>query len=154
MPTWWRHQMERFSALLALCAGTRSFDIFFDLSLNNRLSTQWRGWWFETPSSPLWRHCNEFQHLRSIFIITPISTDYCNRKNTATDVQCAYRRTTGSSSALGSSRSSESWVWLGAKDVTLTICVNYSKLGEFTLNLICSLMKQVMVSQKLIQCPK
>ena len=43
--TWWRHQMEVFSALLALCAGnslvagefpakrlvTRSFDVFFDL---------------------------------------------------------------------------------------------------------------------------
>ena len=44
---WWRHQMETFSALLALCAGnspvtgefpsqrpvTRSFDVFFDLCL-------------------------------------------------------------------------------------------------------------------------
>ena len=47
--TWWRHQMETFSALLAICAGnspvpgefptqrpvTQSFDIFFDLRLNN-----------------------------------------------------------------------------------------------------------------------
>ena len=46
---WWRHQMETFSALLAICAGnspvpgefpaqrpvTRSFDVFFDLRLNN-----------------------------------------------------------------------------------------------------------------------
>ena len=46
---WWRHQMETFSALLALCAGkspvtgefpsqrpvTQSFDVFFDLCLNN-----------------------------------------------------------------------------------------------------------------------
>ena len=23
-----------------------------------RLSKQWRGWWFETPSRPLWHHCN------------------------------------------------------------------------------------------------
>ena len=37
---------------------TRSFDIFFDLRLNKRLSKQWRGWWFETPSHSLWRHCN------------------------------------------------------------------------------------------------
>ena len=37
---------------------TRSFDVFFDLRLNKRLSEQSRGWWFETPSRPLWRHCN------------------------------------------------------------------------------------------------
>ena len=69
---WWRHQMEAFSALLAICAGnspvpgefpaqkpvTRSFDVFFDLRLNKRLSKQMWGWWFETLSCPLWRHCN------------------------------------------------------------------------------------------------
>ena len=51
---WWRHEMDTFSALLALCAGnspvtgefpsqrpvTRSFDVFFDLRLNKRLSKQ------------------------------------------------------------------------------------------------------------------
>ena len=37
---------------------TRSFDIFFDLRLNKRLSKLWLGWWFETPSRSLWRHCN------------------------------------------------------------------------------------------------
>ena len=72
--TWWRHQMETFSALLATCAGnspvpdefstqrpvTRSFDVFFDLRLNKRLSKQWRGWWFETLSCPLWRHRDDF----------------------------------------------------------------------------------------------
>ena len=65
--------METFSALLALCAGnspvngefpaqrpvTRSFDVFFDMCLNKQLSKQSWGWWFETPSRPLWRHCNE-----------------------------------------------------------------------------------------------
>ena len=70
--SWWRHQMEAFSALLALCAGnspasgefpaqrpvTRSFDVFFDLCLNKRLRKQWRGWWFETLLCPLWSHCN------------------------------------------------------------------------------------------------
>ena len=64
--------METFSALLAICAGnspvpgeflaqrpvTRSFDIFFDLRLNKRLSKQSWGWWFETLSCPLWRHSN------------------------------------------------------------------------------------------------
>ena len=68
--SWWRHQMETFSALLAICAGnspvpgefpaqrpvTRSFDVFFDLRLNKRLSKQSWGRWFETLS--LWRHCN------------------------------------------------------------------------------------------------
>ena len=37
----------------------RSFDVFFDLRLNKWLSKQSWGWWFETPSRPLWRHCNE-----------------------------------------------------------------------------------------------
>ena len=70
--SWWRHQMETFSALLAICAGkslvtgefptqrpvTRSFDIFFDLRLNKRLRKQWWDWWFETPSRSSWRQCN------------------------------------------------------------------------------------------------
>ena len=33
---------------------TRSFDVFFDLRLNKQLSKQLWGWWFETPSCPLW----------------------------------------------------------------------------------------------------
>ena len=37
---------------------TRSFDDFFDLHLNKRLSKQSRRRQFETPSSSLWRHCN------------------------------------------------------------------------------------------------
>ena len=37
---------------------TRSFDVFFDLRLNKRLSKQSWGWWFETLSCPLWRHRN------------------------------------------------------------------------------------------------
>ena len=69
---WWRHQMETFTALLAICAGnspatgefpiqkpvTRILYIIFDVSLNKRLSKQSWGWWFETPLSPLWRHSN------------------------------------------------------------------------------------------------
>ena len=70
--SWWRHQMETFSALLAICAGnspvpgefpaqrpgTQSFDVFFDLRLNKRFSKQSLGWWFEPLLCPLWRHCN------------------------------------------------------------------------------------------------
>ena len=37
---------------------TRSFDVFFDLRLNKRLSKQSWGWWLETLSCPLWLHCN------------------------------------------------------------------------------------------------
>ena len=65
---WWRHQMEIISALLDIFAGnspapaqrpvTRSFDVFFDMRLNKRLIKQWRGWWFETLSPPLWRLYN------------------------------------------------------------------------------------------------
>ena len=36
----------------------RSFDVFFDLALNKRLSKPSRRRWFETPSPLLWRHCN------------------------------------------------------------------------------------------------
>ena len=31
---------------------------FLWFALNKRLSKQWRGWWFETPSRSLWHHCN------------------------------------------------------------------------------------------------
>ena len=73
--SWWRHQMETFSALLALCVGNSPdtvefptqrpvtrFDVSFDLRLNKRLSKQSWGWRFETPSRPLWRHWNKNWH--------------------------------------------------------------------------------------------
>ena len=43
-----------------LCAGATDAELwcFLDLRLNKRLSKQSWGWWFETPSSSLWRHCN------------------------------------------------------------------------------------------------
>ena len=58
--TWWRHHMETFSVLLAICVGnswvngefpaqrpvTRSYDAFFALRPNKRLSKQCWGWWF------------------------------------------------------------------------------------------------------------
>ena len=37
---------------------TRSFDVFFDLHPNKRLSKHSWGWWFETAPCPLWRHSN------------------------------------------------------------------------------------------------
>ena len=48
---------------------TRSFYfIFFYLYLNKRLSKQSWGWWFETSSRSLWRHCNECHYLVSLLI--------------------------------------------------------------------------------------
>ena len=37
----------------------QGFDVFFDLCLYKWLSKHSRCWWFETPSRPLWRHCND-----------------------------------------------------------------------------------------------
>ena len=81
--SWWLHQMETFSAQLALCAGNSSVPVnsphkgqwrgalmfFFYLRLNKRLSKQPWGWWFETPSWSLWRHFNIFRYSRNF--LTP-----------------------------------------------------------------------------------
>ena len=90
---WWRHQMETFSALLAICAGnspvtgefpvqrpiTRSFDVFVDLRRNKRLSKHWWGWWFETQSCSLWRHCNVIQNNCS-YLMTHLILSKCLQK--------------------------------------------------------------------------
>ena len=68
--SWWRHQMDTFSALLVIWAGdspvtgdfpeqrsvTRSFNVFFDLRLKKRFWDAMRR--IETPSRPLWRQSN------------------------------------------------------------------------------------------------
>ena len=100
--SWWRHQMETFSALLALCAGnspvagefpaqrpvTWSFDVFFSLHLNKRLSKQSWGWWFEMPSRSLWRHCNVVQKyiLRNICAVRVLSCFSVVRSSSPGDV--------------------------------------------------------------------
>ena len=75
--------METFSALLAICAGnspvpgefptqrpvTRSFDVYFDLRPDKRLSKQSWGWWFETLSHSLWRHRNAETSLPNHLVI-------------------------------------------------------------------------------------
>ena len=67
---WWRHQMETFFALLVICAGIHRSPVnslhkgqwrgalMFSWSAPKRLSKQWWGWLFETPSCLLWRHRN------------------------------------------------------------------------------------------------
>ena len=106
---WWRHQMEVFSTLLAICAGnspvpsefptqrpvTQSFDVCFDLRPNKRLSKQSWGWWFETQWRPLWRHRNDQDKIATKQIATrrcvhflrwstPISKRYGYKNNTNT----------------------------------------------------------------------
>ena len=70
----WCHQTKTFSVLLAIRTGNspvtgefpaqrslrRTFDVFLDLRLNKRWSKESWGWWIETPSRPLLRHCNGF----------------------------------------------------------------------------------------------
>ena len=97
---WWRHQMETFSALLAICAEnspvhgefptqrpvTRSFDVFFDVRPNKQLSKQSWGWWSETLSPSLWRKgslmwrfdifCENVWHQRSYTILEPALSMY------------------------------------------------------------------------------
>ena len=60
---------------------TRSFDVFFDLRLNEWFSKQSRGWWFEMLPRSLWRHSNDL-HLLTEQVIhvsctcTPVSKVY------------------------------------------------------------------------------
>ena len=55
----------------------RSFDVFFDLRPNKRLSKQRWGRWFETPSSPVWRHCNVMISLCQSETVSEKNTIYC-----------------------------------------------------------------------------
>ena len=95
---WWRHQAETFSALLAICAGnspvtgefppqrpvTQSFDVYFDLRVNKRWSKQSWGWWFETPSFPLWRQSNDIV----TFLDDSILNELSPRQSNHDDMQC------------------------------------------------------------------
>ena len=73
--SWWRHQMETFSVLLALCVGnspvtgefsaqrplTRSFNVFFDLRQNEQLS----------------RGAGDLRRLRAHYYVRVILWFYC-----------------------------------------------------------------------------
>ena len=70
--SWGRHQKETFPRYWPFVRGIHRplvnyphkgqwcGSLMFSLicALNKRLSKQSWGWWFETPSRPLWRHCN------------------------------------------------------------------------------------------------
>ena len=47
---------------------TRSFNVFFDLRPNKRLSKQSWGWWFGTPSWSLWRQWHELLITKDLFL--------------------------------------------------------------------------------------
>ena len=79
---WWRHQMETFPRYWPFVRGIHRSPVnsphqgqwrgafMFSLicALNKRLSKQSRGWWFETPSRPLWRHHNEIRRKCSSYL--------------------------------------------------------------------------------------
>ena len=118
--------METFSALLAICAAnssvtgeflaqrpvTRSFDVFFDLGLNERLSKQSWGWWFEMPSPPLWRHSNVTRQF-ALFII--LVQDFSNTRQVYI-ISDKYNHSFFTSRQSGASSNS--------KHITPTICVS------------------------------
>ena len=77
---------------------TRSFDVFFDLRLNKRLSKQSWGFWFETPLRSLWRQCNGIyesirrSHGLTLLGLGPPNLDgkslpFISRLDTTTDVK-------------------------------------------------------------------
>ena len=97
MATWWRHEVETFSALLVLCERnlavtggfpfqrpvTRSFSVLYDLCSNKRLSKQSRRRWFKTPPRSLLRQCNE-RNAFGYWIVSPgnlfgVSRQHCDR---------------------------------------------------------------------------
>ena len=69
---WWRHQWKHFPYYWPFVRGIHRSPVnsshknqwrgalmfSFICALNKRLSKQSWGWWFETPSRSLWRHCN------------------------------------------------------------------------------------------------
>ena len=94
-----------FSALLALCAGNspvtgefspqRPVTQSFDLRLKKRLSKHSWGWWFETLSCSLWRHCNEKLPWHSkLSEITLWSFIDVNHVNKTCHSACLYRNYT------------------------------------------------------------
>ena len=51
---------------------------FFDLQLNKWLGKQSWGWWLETLSCPLWRHCNGLSRVSSITTTIRVSSNYAS----------------------------------------------------------------------------
>ena len=56
---------------------TQSFDVFFGVRLNKRLSKHPWAWWFETPPWSLWRQCRELSYQKKSEQIDGLEQD-CN----------------------------------------------------------------------------
>ena len=96
--------METFSALLALCERnspvtgefpsqrpvTRSFDVFFDLRLDKRLSKPSRRRWFETQSRWLRRHCNDIKPVFNAVYCWPVRVHSLRTTPPPFTVRCRY----------------------------------------------------------------
>ena len=140
---WWRHQMEIFSTLLALCAGnspvtgefpaqrpvTRSFDVFSDLHPNKRLSKQSSGWWFETPSRSLWRHCNDDMGPKTVITVAAdgqASNDQNHRPHS--------RQVTGARCTGGRGSPVMSWILLKANNAQQASGVGDKRFFRFMRN--------------------
>ena len=65
---------------------TRSFDVFFDLRPNKRLSKQPWGWWFEAPSWSLWRHVMFIHHLCGL----PVGSSFQSYRSIGTGYQSLF----------------------------------------------------------------
>ena len=81
----------------------RSFDVFFHLCPDKWLSKQSWGWWLETPSHPLWRHCNEDDHHQLLETFQcPINVSHCRLKSPASRLftQPSFRRRSKKTSKL------------------------------------------------------
>ena len=98
---WWRHQMETFSASLAICPGNSPvlvtsphkgqwrgalISAWINGGVNNceagdlrRWSKQSWGWWFETQSRPLWRHYNVLSHTTHQAKLTLVACNFTRR---------------------------------------------------------------------------
>ena len=61
----WKHFPRYWLFVRGIHRSPRSFDVFFDLRMNKRLGKQPWGWWFETASCSLWRHCNDYSTLHA-----------------------------------------------------------------------------------------
>ena len=126
---WWRHQMETFSAFLAIFAGnspvtgefpsqrpvTRSFDIFLDLRPNKRLSKQRWGWCFETPARPLWRHCH------GLHVSPKFDAGFH-------DAFMLFWTQLTMHISINRDRSMTSWIWFSVRWVHRNMCVIYGTL--------------------------
>ena len=105
---------------------TRSFDVFFDLRLNKRLSKQPWGWWFETPSWSLWRHRNVYPWWRHDMETLSTLLSLCEE-----DHRSPPRRFPSQRTIIMMGMSYSTWVWLFLKLVPSIIRIYQRQNGKY-----------------------